>query len=72
MLDKLKPLSTQIGIMSVIFINKMENKKCESDIVQRLGYVVFIHRIGVRLPVSENFFLIEISFKIQITFIFIL
>ena len=29
-----------------------------SDIVHRLGYVVFIHGSGVRLPVSEKFIFI--------------
>lgn len=29
----------------------------KSDIVHRLGYLVFIQRSGVRLPVSEDFFI---------------
>ena len=32
---------------------KNENAQTKSDIVQRLGYAVFIRGIGVRLPVSE-------------------
>lgn len=40
-----------------IFNNyKIKKVMMDSDIVHRLGYVVFIHGSGVRLPVSENIF----------------
>ena len=36
-----------------------------SDIVHRLGYVVFIHGSGVRLPVSEVIFILKNQLKIS-------
>ena len=41
-----------------------------SDIVHRLGYVVFIHGSGVRLPVSEIIFKLKFCLNyFQITYI---
>ena len=42
----------KIAKQSKIIINN-SNLILNSDIVHRLGYVVFIHGSGVRLPVSE-------------------